>query len=271
MWTRPDPAAPGRRIGKPHLLLTALLLVWILVLAVLPGTARTLAPEPGMALAQETLRHWPDGWTDGWNDGWKDWHWTDSASRSGSFLVFLLDGIGGVLHIVLLSLLCCLILLIAPQRIQFAAAAVRGEPWKAGLIGLLAFILFWTCLGLLAVVLIASCIGIVLLPLIALAALAAVVICLVGYTVAAYRLGHLLQERFDIRFGNPYLATIAGVVTIQIFTFFGGILAWGGWTLFLVSMMFFFFGFLVELWAWMVGLGGFLLSRPVTPASVDSP
>jgi hypothetical protein len=142
-----------------------------------------------------------------------------------------------------------------------AATAIRLEAWKAGLVGLASFLLFWTFVVLITLLLIASCVGVLLLPAVALLIFAFIIVSLVGYTAAAYRVGHLLQERFGIPFGNRYVATIAGIVAIQIWAILAGALDWGGWPLFLVALMFLFFGFLVELAAWMAGLGGFLMSR----------
>ncbi len=148
---------------------------------------------------------------------------------------------------------------------------MRREPWKAGLVGLASFLLFWTFVVLLTLLLVASCLGVVLLPVVALLVVAFIIVCLVGYTAAAYRLGHLLQDRFGIRFGSPYIATIAGVVAIQVWAVIAGTLGWGGWPLFLLAVMFLFFGFLVELWAWMVGLGGFLMSRSEASGAAPNP
>ncbi|MBW3660634.1 MAG: hypothetical protein KY397_03260 [Gemmatimonadetes bacterium] len=170
--------------------------------------------------------------------------------------------VGIVTWIVFLSLVACLVYLLAKRPIQRMEYRVRTSTWKAAAVGLAAQILFFPALVLTIVVLAISIIGIPLLLGIPFALLALAIGVLVGFTAVAKTLGHAAESRFGWAHEKPYIAVLVGIGLIMAVSFFGaalGVPAAGPLEAFAVILMV--IGFVIQYVAWTIGLGALLLTR----------
>ena len=95
---------------------------------------------------------------------WHDWHWLGDTVRNpfgGSF-----DLVATLVRIGLVGLLAALMIAVLPSSVRRVADRVSAEPWRAGLVGLAAQLLFVPLLIITIVVLAVSIIGIPLLLLV---------------------------------------------------------------------------------------------------------
>ena len=176
------------------------------------------------------------------------------------------------LRMLLFALLSAVLVLAAPSRIGRIERRVAAEPWKSGLVGLLAQLLFVPLLVLTVVILAVSIIGIPLLLLIPFALLALLFALLIGFAGVASRVGRLAQERFGLMPQNRYVVVLIGLAAIWVLSLIGHLVALGGWPIWGLAAMFSAVGFLVEYLAWTVGFGAALLTRFGTrPAGEEPP
>jgi len=84
---------------------------------------------------------------------------------------------------------------------------------------------------------------------------------LLGYTAVAYRLGRLLEGRFNRAFASPYAATLTGVVALQGWRVLGGLFGLLPWPFGVIAFLFSLFGVLLVTAATVVGFGAVVLSR----------
>jgi hypothetical protein len=170
---------------------------------------------------------------------------------------------------VLMFILFALIVTAVGQRqVQQIAARIVAEPLRAGLVGLLAEILFVPVLVVTIVALVISILGIPLLILVPFGIVLIGVVMLVGYTAAAHIAGGWTLERFGRTERNPYLVVATGIVVIAGLTLIGRLLALGigGF-----GAPLYFAGYLIEYLAWTVGFGAAIQTwirmrrGPVTP------
>ncbi len=166
-----------------------------------------------------------------------------------------------VFGLVVMALLVSLAMLVARGPIERIERKVKGEPWKAGLVGLVTQILSLPLLIVVIVVLAISIIGIPLLLLVPFAVLAAIVVAFIGYTAVLYRLGRWTRDRFGWELPNPYVAALLGLALVEVWGFLGELLGIGGGPIRFFAVMFIVFGCLLAYVVWTVGLGGALLSR----------
>ncbi len=198
-------------------------------------------------------------WWDGWDTG---------APFFASFALY-----GTVVRFVLFGILAFLVLLIARQPVERIGYVVASEPWKAGLVGLLAELLFIPVLVLTIVILIISIVGIPLLVLIPFVLVALLVALLFGLTAVAYHIGRWMEARFGWRAESTYVVLLLGLAAVWLLTFVGRLTALGGWPVWFRASTLTLVGFLVEYAAWTVGFGAVLLTRfgsrgPVRPVPV---
>jgi len=191
-----------------------------------------------------------------------------------------LFGFGGTLvRLALMMLLAGIVLLVARVPVQQIADRAAAEPVKSWAIGFLAEILFVPVLVLIIVVLAVSIIGIPLLLLVPVAIVAALLVCLVGFTGVAYHFGRLIEGRFEPVRNRPYLATFLGIAVIMspllLARLIGVVSGLGVIVGILVAV-----GIVLEYVAWTAGVGAAALVRfgkpqplpPVTQAlSPDTP
>jgi hypothetical protein len=154
---------------------------------------------------------------------------------------------------VLMFILFALIVTAVGQRqVQQIGARIVAEPLRAGLVGLLAEILFVPVLVVTIVALVISILGIPLLILVPFGIVLVGVVMLVGYTAAAHIAGGWTLERFGRTERNPYLVVATGIVVIAGLTLIGRLLALG---LGGFGAPLYFTGYLIEYLAWTVGFG----------------
>jgi len=104
--------------------------------------------------------------------------------------------------------------LVGREHVERAGARAAAEPIKAGVVGLLAQLLFVPLLVITILVLVVTIIGIPLLVLIPFVLLALAAIGLVGFTAVAFSLGRLVSRRFDWSDRNPYVTVVTGIVLL---------------------------------------------------------
>ena len=176
---------------------------------------------------------------------------------------------------VLMFMLFVLIVTAVGQRpVQQIVSRIAAEPLRAGLVGLLAEILFVPVLVVTILALLISIIGIPLLLLVPFAIILVGVVMLVGFTGAATIAGEWTLTRFGRTERNPYLVVAVGLVVIAAVTLVGRLfaLAVGGFGAPLYAV-----GYLIEYLAWTVGFGAAILAwlhmrrGPTTPAMPATP
>jgi hypothetical protein len=205
-----------------------------------------------------SLRFGAFPWTGVWGD--RDWHdaedfWRFSPMRAAMGAFWKIFGV------VILALLACLALLLARGPVARMERRIVAEPWKCGLVGLVAQILCLPLLILVVVVLCVSIIGIPLLLLVPFALFALLVVCFLGFVAVAHQLGSLLKQRFGWKLDSPYMVVALGVLMIQIWGFIGSLFDVGWGPLWFIAVMFFIFSAVLKYVAWTVGFGAALLTR----------
>ena len=227
-----------------------------------------------------------------WARPWRrDW---DFDPAFGPFSLFgaSVEIFGSAVGMIFLGILVCLTLLIARGAVEQVDLRLRAEPLKSALVGLagllgsvpLIVVVLATLfvISVLLVLLLVGCLLLVLLPFFGFAMVLALMLALLlGYSGVALCAGRWLQTRFGWRLDGPYAAALIGVVAIQIWSVISHFLAIGPGVLDVFANMFWGFGFVVQLAAWVLGFGAVLLSRfgaptrfvppPVVPATVPPP
>lgn len=173
-----------------------------------------------------------------------------------------LDLVWQLVGLAVLALLVFLCILLARGPMERAEHFVATEPWRAGLVGFLAQLLFLPLLVALTVLLAITVVGCVLFVLYPFLFIAIALAALLGYAAVAHRLGRLLEARFGWNLGPaPYAAALMGVLAIEIWSLIGRLIGLGnGWLDFLAFLVLA-FGVVVQYVAWTVGIGAVLLAR----------
>jgi hypothetical protein len=174
-----------------------------------------------------------------------------------------------IARVLMFILFALIVTAVGYRPVQQIAARIVAEPMRAGLVGLLAEILFVPVLCVTIVALVISIIGIPLLILVPFGIILFGVVMLVGYTAAAHIAGGWTLDRFGRRDQNPYVVVAIGIVVIAGLTLLGRLLALalGGF-----GAPLYFVGYLIEYLAWTVGFGAAIQTwiqmrrGPVTPA-----
>jgi hypothetical protein len=170
-----------------------------------------------------------------------------------------------IARVAVLCLLASLVVWVAREHVDRIGARAVAEPVKAGVIGLLAQLLFVPLLVITILVLVVTIIGIPLLVLIPFAVLALAVIGLVGFTAVASHLGGLVNHRFDWRDNNPYWTVIIGIVLLVSPVLIARLIGLAGILVFPITGTLVFLGFLIEYAAWTIGFGAVALIRFARP------
>jgi len=166
-----------------------------------------------------------------------------------------------LLRMLLFGLLSLVLAVAAPGALGRVERRVAADPWKCGLVGLMAQLLFVPLLVLTVVILAVSIIGIPLLLLIPFALLALLFALLIGFAGVAGRVGRWVQERFGLPPQSRVTALVVGLGAIWALSLVGHVVALGGWAVWGLAAIFSAIGFLVEYLAWTVGFGAALLTR----------
>lgn len=195
-------------------------------------------------------RRWPlgFGW---WNSVW------------GAFFALM----STVIRLAVLCLLVCLVLLFGREYVERVSARAAAEPVKAGIVGVLAQLLFLPLLIVTIVVLVVTIIGIPLLALIPFAVLAFFLCFLVGFAAVSYEVGRFVTARFGWPSDNVYRTAIVGILAVISPVLLARLVGLAGGILFPITIILLMLGFLVEYFAWTVGLGAVALQRFHKPAA----
>ncbi|HEX3526572.1 MAG TPA: hypothetical protein VH988_05865, partial [Thermoanaerobaculia bacterium] len=190
-------------------------------------------------------------------------HWDrDIDIDGGLFPLFrAMDLFWRLISLVVLSLLVFLCLLAARGPVRRAEYHVIHEPWKAGVAGFLAQLLFLPLLVVVTVLLAITIVGCALFLLYPFLFVGLWIVALIGYTAVVYQIGRFLEDRFHRRFGSPYAVALMGVVVVEIWSILGHMVGLGGGFLRLIALVIVAFGFAMRYAAWTVGLGAMILAR----------
>jgi hypothetical protein len=215
----------------------------------------SIEQDPGAMIhgAKDEVGMMPFFHRGGWRRGpvWNHWGFWGGVS----------DLMGSLLSLILTGLLVCLVMLVARRAVDRVDRQLVAQPWPSAAAGLAGSIFFWPLLIVVTVLLAITIVGCVLFLLYPFLLLWVVLLLLLGYTAAAYRLGRWLELRFNRNFGGPYATALAGVLALKIWHVLGNLfdLMPGPFGLFgfLVSL----FGTLLTMSALIVGFGAVILSR----------
>jgi hypothetical protein len=163
-----------------------------------------------------------------------------------------------VFRLTLLVLVGLIVVAFGRQPIERIAARTSAAPLRAGLVGLLAEILFLPVLILLVVVLVVSIVGIPLLALVPFAVLLVMLVMLVGFVALGYQIGRRLTARFGWTERGDYLAVTLGIVAIGGLTLIAKLAALAVGSLLGAPLTA--LGYVVEYVAWTVGFGATVLA-----------
>lgn len=194
--------------------------------------------------------------------GDKDWDDVDITFHPWSpFLSDTMDLFWQLAGVGILALLVCLCLLVARGPMERVERHVQSEPWVAGLVGLLAQLLFIPLLVTVTILLVITIVGCALIALYPFVFIALGLAALLGYAAVAHQLGSFLEARFGRRFGSPYAVALVGVLAIEVWSILGRVIGLGGGFLEFLAFTVLAFGFVVQYVAWTIGLGAVLLAR----------
>jgi cytoskeletal protein CcmA (bactofilin family) len=176
-----------------------------------------------------------------------------------------------LLWLIVLALMVFLCLMLGRNRVERAESYIATEPWKAAVVGLLAMFLFLPLLLVVTVLLVITIVGCALILLYPFFAVVLALLLLVGYTASVHRLGVLLEQRFDRRFGSPYAVALMGLLALEVWVILGHLLGMIGGFLHVIGTLLVLFGSAAHFAALIVGLGAVILDRLNGPAAAAVP
>lgn len=171
------------------------------------------------------------------------------------------DLLGSLMSLVLAALLTCLVVLVARRPLERVDRVLTAQPWPSAAVGLASAVFFWPLFIVVTILLAITIVGCVLFLLYPFLFLYLGLLVLLGYTAVAYRLGRLLEGRFNRAFASPYAATLTGVVALQGWRVLGGLFGLLPWPFGVIAFLFSLFGVLLVTAATVVGFGAVVLSR----------
>jgi hypothetical protein len=195
------------------------------------------------------------------SDDEAEWDWDSDWWGRGSGLPAVFGIFSRFFGVLMLVLLACLAYLLARAPVERMEAKLRVEPWKAGLVGLVAALLFLPVLFTVFVILLVSIIGWPLLLLLPFALVGVVVVAFLGGTAVALRIGRWTEETFGWKMVNAYVAIVVGVALISVWSFVADLLDLLPGPFWPFVMMFWLVGCIVEFVVLLLGLGAALLTR----------
>ena len=195
-------------------------------------------------------------------------HWRDDYDFDTGFRPFgSLRLLWWLIWMIVMALLVFLCLLLGRQRVERVEAYIATEPWKAAVVGLLAVFLFLPLLAVVTVLLVITLVGCALILLYPFFAIVLALLLLVGYTASVHRLGILLEERFNRRFGSPYAVALMGLLGLEIWVILGHLVGLIGGFLHVIGTLLVVFGGAAHFAALVIGLGAVILDRLNGPAA----
>jgi len=190
------------------------------------------------------------------------WAWAGPfLGRWGSMVSSAFAFVATLARLIILSLFAALVVLLGRDYMEKVSTRAAAEPLKAGIIGLLAQVLFLPALVITIVTFVITIVGIPLLILIPFAILGLIVLAVVGFTGVAYRVGGILSSRLGWPLDNPYRVTVAGIVLLMAPVLLARVAGLGGGLMFPVTFALGLIGAAVEYVAWTIGLGAVALNR----------
>src|SRR5262249_16952839 len=126
-------------------------------------------------------------------------------------------------RVALLVLVALVIVALGPRVVETVGERAAAEPWRSGLAGFVAELLFIPLVVLTVVVLAVSIIGIPLLILVPFAIVLAGGLMLIGFTAIAGRVGRWVANRFHMASG-PHATVALGVLVLVGLTLIGRII-----------------------------------------------
>jgi len=171
-----------------------------------------------------------------------------------------LSMVGTLTRFAVFGLILAFLLLIAGRGIGRIERTAVQEPWKAGMVGLLAELVMVPLIVLTVLILVVSIVGIPLLLLVPFAVLVIIVGFFLGFAGVAVAVGRVVTRHVG---GGPgvFAALLVGLAAIWGLTLIGRLVMLAGWPAWSVASLVLGVGFVLEYVAWTVGFGAALLSR----------
>ena len=196
---------------------------------------------------------------------WRPDIWPFPSMRSRMARIW--DVAGQVIRFLLLALFASVAFLAARGPVQRVAERALAEPLKAGIVGLLAQLLFFPLVLVTTIVLAISIIGIPLLLLVPFAIVAAVCAAIVGFTGVVTGVGHRVRSRMGALGPATYISVWAGIALLLAPVILGETIEVAGGFFRAFGLLFVVTGFLIEYAAWTTGLGALILNNVPTSRS----
>lgn len=195
----------------------------------------------------------------------RDWLW---GIDDEFWNVFVLAGT--VLRFTLVLLASCFLALVAPNWMRRIQGRVSDSPVAVTIVGLAAEVLFVPILVVVVAGLVLTIVGIPLLVLVPFAALFFIFLWLAGFAAVAAHVGGALRSRVGMGSNSLVIDAAWGVMILFLLTFVGNIAAFMPWFVHPASIALNTVGFLIEYFAWTIGLGAALLA-PFSPRWGSAP
>jgi hypothetical protein len=195
----------------------------------------------------------------------RDWLWGIDNEFWTAFTLA-----GTVLRFTLVLLASCFLGLVAPGWLRRIQRRVSDSPVAVTVMGFVAEVLVVPALIVVVAGLVLTIVGIPLLVLVPFAVLFFLFLWLAGFAAVAAQLGGALRSRVGLGSNSLVIDAAWGVLILFFLTFVGNILAFGPWYLHPASIALNTIGFVIEYFAWTIGLGAALLA-PFTPRWGSAP
>jgi hypothetical protein len=190
---------------------------------------------------------------------WRDWSWF--GRPFGNPFGPSVDLVATLIRMGVIGLFAALIVAMVPGPVKRVADRATGEPWRAGLVGLAAQLLFVPLLVLTVVVLAVSIIGIPLLLLVPFGLVAVLLAFLLGFAGTGCAVGQLIGRRSGGSVPTLLASLAIGLAVVWALTVCARFVGLAGLPVRVILGVVLLAGFLIEYLAWTVGLGAVLLSR----------
>jgi hypothetical protein len=190
---------------------------------------------------------------------WRDWN--RFGGPFGNPFGPSISLVATLIRMGVIGLFAALSVAILPGPVRRVADRVAGEPWRAGLVGLAAQLLFVPLLVLTVVILAVSIIGIPLLLLVPFGLVVVLVAFLIGFAGTGCALGQLISRRSSGSVPTLLASLAVGLAVVWGLTVCARFAGLAGPSVRVILSVVLLVGFLVEYLAWTVGLGAVLLSR----------
>jgi hypothetical protein len=190
---------------------------------------------------------------------WRNWSWF--GNPFGNPFGPSVDLVASLIRMGVIGLFAALIVAMVPGPVKRVADRAAGEPWRAGLVGLAAQLLFVPLLVLTVVVLAVSIIGIPLLLLVPFGLVAVLLAFLLGFAGTGCAVGQLIGRRSGGSVPTLLASLVIGLAVVWALTVCARFAGLAGLPVRVILGVVLLAGFLIEYLAWTVGLGAVLLSR----------